>query len=230
MGKILIVETNVDKYEKHDIKTGLWFGEMTHFYEDVTAAGYEVDFVSPKGGAVPLDPNSLKRLKDTDKEFLNNKEFVGRALENTLRPDQVNPEDYDAIYYTGGHGVLWDFPENEELAKIAAEIYKDGGFVTGVCHGVVGLLNIKDESGKFLIDGKKVTGFTNTEEVLSGKSRKVPFSTEDALKDRGGKYEKRRFFSSFAVSDERVITGQNPWSPKAVAELLIKEMGEKNGK
>lgn len=230
MKKILIVETNIDKYENYDIKTGLWLGEMTHFYEEVTKAGYEVAFVSPKGGAVPLDPNSLKRLKDTEKEFLNNKEFVHKALENTLRPDEINSAEYQAIYYTGGHGVLWDFPENQELAHIAEKIYEGGGFVTGVCHGVVGLLNIKDESGKNLIDGKNVTGFTNTEEVLSGKSKKVPFSTEDALKKRGAIYQKKRFFSSYAVSDNRVITGQNPWSPKAVAELLLKEMGDNDGK
>ena len=230
MRKILIVETNVGKYANHDIKTGLWLGELTHFYEEVSKAGYEVDFTSPKGGEVPIDPNSLKHLNNTDKKYLENRAFVEKALKKTLSPDQIKPDEYDAIYYTGGHGVLWDFPENQDLSHIASIIYDRGGFVTGVCHGVVGLLNIKDKRGKYIIDGKRVTGFTNTEEVLSGKRKKVPFSTENALKERGGIYEKRRFFSSFAVSDNRVITGQNPWSPKAVAQLLIKELEDKYGK
>lgn len=224
MKKVLIVETNVPKYENHNIKTGLWLGELTHFYEELTKAGYEVDFVSPKGGEVPLDPLSMKLAKDEDKKWLENSEFKKRAIENTKKPSEINPDDYFAIYYTGGHGVMWDFPDNEEIQKIAEKIYSNGGYVTAVCHGVVGLLNLRDEQGNYMIDGKKVTGFTNTEELLSGKTGKVPFSAEDALKSRNAKYSKKRFFKSYAVKDGHIITGQNPWSPRAVGKMLVESI------
>lgn len=221
MQKILVVLTNVSKYEKNNIPTGLWLGELTHFYDEVSRCGFTVDFVSPHGGYIPIDPYSLKFLNEIDYKWYQNPEFTRNALANTKRPSDINPNDYSAIYYTGGHGVLWDFPNNQEIKHIAETIYQNGGYITAVCHGVVGLLNLKDEQGNYIIQGKKVTGFTNTEERLSQKQNQVPFSTEVALKKRGALYMKKRFFKSFAVRDGRVITGQNPWSPRAVAQLLV---------
>lgn len=180
--------------------------------------------MSPKGGYVPLDPYSMKFMNEVDYELYSDIEFIKKALSQSLKPSDVNPHDYFAIYYTGGHGVLWDFPDDKEIQDIAMKIYNSGGYVTAVCHGVVGLLNLKLDNGEFLIKDKNVTGFTNTEEFLSQKQNKVPFSTEQALKDRGAKYSKKRFFKSYAISDNRVITGQNPWSPREVAKLLISEI------
>lgn len=224
MKKVLIVLTNVKKYEKHNIPTGLWIGELTHFYDEIKKSAIEADFMSPLGGYVPIDPYSMKFINDVDYKWYLDKNFTKRALAETLKPSDLNPDDYFAIYYTGGHGVLWDFPNNKEIQDIAMKIYNNNGYITAVCHGVVGLLNLTKENGEFLIKDKKVTGFTNTEEFISQKQNKVPFSTEDELKKKGAKYIKKRFFKSYAVSDSRIITGQNPWSPREVARLLVEKM------
>lgn len=225
MKKVLIVLTNTSKYAHHAIPTGLWLGELTHFYDEIRQQGLEADFVSPKGGYVPLDPYSMKFMTEVDYKWYGKPSFVARSLSNTLKPSEVNPDDYVAIYYTGGHGVLWDFPDNPDIQELAMAIYKRGGYVTAVCHGVVGLLNLQTERGQYLIEGKEITGFTNTEEFLSQKHNKVPFSTEDELKKRGALYRKKRFFKSYALADGRVITGQNPWSPRQVAQLLVQAIG-----
>lgn len=222
MKKVLIVLTNVAKYEKYDIPTGLWLGELVHFYDEIKKHGIDADFVSPKGGYVPIDPYSMKFADKVDYQWYQNSEFVHQALAETKSPSEINPSDYFAIYYTGGHGVVFDFPDNKDIQNIAMNIYNAGGYVSAVCHGVVGVLNLKITDNEYLIKNKCVTGFTNTEEWLSRKRNKVPFSTEDELKKRGAKYIKKRFFKSYAVIDGRIITGQNPWSPRAVAQLLVK--------
>lgn len=226
--KILVVLTNEDSFGDDPEKTGLWLTEATEFIEEVEKNGFEVDYVSPKGGKVPIDPRSLEEdnMNEYAKEKMDDEEFSDRALTNSLKPSDINPSDYDAIYYTGGHGVVFDFPDNEDLQKISMEIYKDGGYVTSVCHGIAGLLNIKEDSGDYLIKGKQVTGFTQKEEELSGKESKVPFGTEEAIK-RGADFKKEDPFTSFAVKDGQLITGQNPASGKAVAEKLIKALEDK---
>jgi putative intracellular protease/amidase len=157
----------------------------------------------------------------TDWEWYQKKEFMNR-LGATLRPNEVNPDDYVAIYYTGGHGVIWDFPENEALQSISRRIYENGGFVSSVCHGAVGLLNIRLSDGSLLIKGKKVTGFSNEEEKLAELDKFVPFLTETELVSRGATYNKAdQPWASFAVEDTRLITGQNPASGGAVADLLL---------
>jgi putative intracellular protease/amidase len=157
----------------------------------------------------------------TDWEWYQKKEFMNR-LGATLRPNEVNPDDYVAIYYTGGHGVIWDFPENEALQSISRRIYENGGFVSSVCHGAVGLLNIRLSDGSLLIKGKKVTGFSNEEEKLAELDKFVPFLTETELVSRGATYNKAdQPRASFAVEDTRLITGQNPASGGAVADLLL---------
>lgn len=143
-------------------------------------------------------------------------------LGTTLKASEVKPDEYVAIYYTGGHGVIWDFPENEELQAISRKIYEKGGFVSSVCHGAVGLLNIKLSNGSVLVKGKKVTGFSNEEEKLAELDKFVPFLTESELVARGAMYKKAdKPWTPFAIEDTRLITGQNPASGGAVADLLI---------
>ena len=120
----------------------------------------------------------------------------------------------------------WDFYDNKELNQIAESIYKNGGFVTSVCHGVAGLLNLKDGKGQYLIANRKITGFTQCEEILSGKHKFVPFETEREAKKRGANFQKKRPFTSYAVQDDRLITGQNPQSGRAVADLLTRALKE----
>lgn len=219
--KILVVLTSVEKYPNLKRATGLWLGEAVHFVKKVEEAGYEVDYVSPKGGYTPIDPHSLEMADPIDWEWYQKKEFMNR-LGATLKPSEVNPDDYVAIYYAGGHGVIWDFPDNEILQSISQKIYEQGGFVSSVCHGAIGLLNIKLSNGSLLIKDKEVTGFSNEEEKLAGLDQFVPFLTETELIARGAIYKKAdEPWAAFAVEDQRLITGQNPASGVAVADLLI---------
>lgn len=219
--KILVVLTSFEKYPNLNRATGLWLGEAVHFVKKVEEAGYEVDYVSPQGGYTPIDPHSLEMADSTDWEWYHLKEFMNR-LGATRKPSEVNPDDYVAIYYTGGHGVIWDFPDNETLQSLSRKIYESGGFVTSVCHGAAGLLNIKLSDGSLLIKGKEVTGFSNQEEKLALLDKVVPYLTQTELLARGAIYKKAdEPWATFAVEDHRLITGQNPASGGAVADLLI---------
>jgi putative intracellular protease/amidase len=219
--KILVVLTGVEKYPNLNRATGVWLGEAVHFVKKVEEAGYKVDFVSPEGGYTPLDPHSLSIAEPIDWEWYHRKSFMNR-LGTTLKPSEVKAGDYAAIYFVGGHGVLWDFPNNPELQALSRKIYEQGGIVSSVCHGAVGLLNITLSDGTPLIKGKKVTGFSNEEEKLAELDKYVPFLTEDELVKRGAVYKKAdKPWAPFAVADGRVITGQNPASGGAVADLLL---------
>ncbi len=225
--KILVVLTSVEKYPDLDRPTGLWLGEAVHFVHKVQAAGFKVDYVSPQGGYTPIDPHSLAAdmASPIDWQWYHDKAFMNR-LGATLKPDQVNPDDYIAIYYAGGHGVIWDFPDNTQLQALSRRIYEQGGVVSSVCHGAVGLLNIKLSDGELLIKGKKVTGFSNEEEELAGLTKHVPYLTETELVKRGAIYQKAYApWAPFAIGDGRLITGQNPASGGPVAELVLKAIG-----
>lgn len=144
----------------------------------------------------------------------------------TLKPSEVNPDDYVAIYFVGGHGVMWDFPDNQAFQALSRRIYEAGGYVAAVCHGVVGLLNIPLSDGTLLIKDKQVTGFSNEEERQAELDQYVPFMTEDEIVRRGARYVKAAEpWAAFAVADQRVVTGQNPASGGAVADLLIQALG-----
>jgi putative intracellular protease/amidase len=223
--KILIVITS------HNIlnngkETGYWLGEVTHFYHILAEAGFKFDFASPKGSQPPLDQKSYDLQDKDNRKFWEDEQLQGQ-LNNTIPIEAVNPEDYVAIYYAGGHGAMWDFPGNERLAQVAAQIYENGGFVSAVCHGSAGLLNIKLADGRSLLDGKTVTGFANLEEQLIRLTSAVPFLLEDELKKQGGIYKRGilPFIPHVQVSD-RLITGQNPQSAKAVAKALVKSLSD----
>lgn len=219
--KILVVLTSIEKYPNLNRATGLWLGEAVHFVKKVEDAGYIVDYISPKGGYTPIDPHSLAMAESIDWEWYQKKEFMNR-LGTTLTPTEINPDDYIAIYYAGGHGVMWDFPDNQELQVISRKIYENGGFVSSVCHGAVGLLNIKLSDGTLLIKDKQITGFSNEEEKLAQLDQFVPFLTETEIIKRGGIFKKAdQPWLAFAIEDMRVITGQNPASGGEVAHLLI---------
>ncbi|AKP67454.1 type 1 glutamine amidotransferase domain-containing protein [Companilactobacillus ginsenosidimutans] len=222
MKKALVVLTNVTRYKGTTDPTGLWLGEATEFVEEVEDAGIDVDYVSPNGGFVPLDPRGMKYVDESIMKMYESNDFQQRALIHSMKPSEVDPDDYFVIYYTGGHGVMWDFPMNPELQKIALAIYHNDGYISSVCHGIAGLLNIKDDDGEYVIKGKKITGFTTSEEMLAGKRKVVPFLNEDMARQRGAIFEKKRAYKEFAVQDGHLITGQNPFSPRAVAKLLLK--------
>jgi len=222
MKKILVVVTNISKYPNLERATGLWLGEAVHFAAEMEKEGYQIDYVSPKGGHTPLDPHSLQaeQMTELDWQYYSNDDFLNK-LSTTLSADAINPNDYDAIYYAGGHGVMWDFPEDENLQSIASKIHENGGIVSAVCHGAVALLNIKNAEDNYLIADTKVTGFANTEEIAVGLDKVVPFLTEAELVRRGANYVKGEDWAVFAVADNRIVTGQNPASGGAVAKEVI---------
>lgn len=222
--KILVVLTNTAKYPTLRRATGLWLGEAVHFVDEVQKAGYAVDYVSPMGGYVPIDPHSLQMAPELDWQWYDDKTFMNR-LGNTLTPGQVKADNYCAIYYAGGHGVVWDLPENAPLQELARRIYEAGGVVAAVCHGVVGLLNIKLSDNSLLVRGRQVTGFSNTEEKLAELDKVVPYLTENELVARGGKYSKHEDpWAAYVVSDDRLITGQNPASSQRVAQQVLERL------
>lgn len=221
--RILFVVTSHDKKGNTGEDTGYYLGEVSHPWEVLHQAGYEIDFVSPKGGTPPVDGFDLK--DPVNKEFWENKEYKNK-IDHSLTPSQVNPKEYSTIFYAGGHGAMWDFADNTELADIASTIYENGGIVAGVCHGPAGLVNIKLKNGKYLVDGKKINAFTNEEESEVKLTDVVPFLLENKLKERGAKFEKSGLWQNHVVADQRVITGQNPQSAKSVGEAILKELNK----
>ncbi|MGH8448286.1 type 1 glutamine amidotransferase domain-containing protein [Pseudomonas sp.] len=221
--QILVIMTNHASYPSRSDTTGLWLTELTHFTDVVEAAGYSTVFASPKGGAVPLDERSLGWLymDKAAREHLQSPAFRAR-LNNTLAIADIDPSQYSVIYFTGGHGVMWDFPNNPDLRRVAETIYNQGGIVSAVCHGVAGLLDLKDAQGQLIIQGRNITGFSDREELLSGMKSQVPFFLEDRLVSQGAHYQKAWLpFTSFAITDGKLVTGQNPQSPKAVADAVM---------
>ena len=222
--KILVVLTNTAKYPELNRATGLWLGEAVHFVDVVQKAGYSVDYVSPEGGYVPIDPHSLQLAPELDWQWYDDKSFMNR-LGASLPPGMVKAEDYSVIYYTGGHGVMYDFPDNQPLQELARRIYENKGIIAAVCHGVVGLLNIKLSDNTLLLKDRKVTGFSNTEEKLAELDKVVPYLTENEMGARGGIYSKHDDpWAPFVVADERLITGQNPNSTHLLAKKVLEQL------
>lgn len=216
--KVLMVLSSHEQLGDTDKKTGFYLSEATHAYEVFEKEGYQVDMVSTKGGKAPVDGFDLE--DEVNRKYWEDQVFQEK-INNTMKPSEVNAGQYDIIYYAGGHGTMWDFPENEELAKIAATIYEKNGIVGAVCHGPSGLVNIKLSSGKYLIEGKKVSGFTNQEEDAVKLTEVVPFSLEDQLLERGAIVVKGANWKEMVSVDERLVTGQNPASAHLVATSIV---------
>ncbi|WP_139958844.1 type 1 glutamine amidotransferase domain-containing protein [Flavicella sediminum] len=219
--KILFVVTSHDKKGDTGKKTGYYLGEVSHPWDVLHTAGYEIDFVSPKGGKAPVD--AFDMTDSINKKFWDNDSYRYK-VENTKKPNEVNPDDYVAIHYAGGHGAMWDLADNLEIAEIARKIYENNGVVSAVCHGPSGLLNIKLSNGLYLVDGKKVNGFTNEEEIKVQLENVVPYLLEDELKERGAIFEKSAAFTKHVVTDQRLVTGQNPQSAHSVGQATLAEL------
>lgn len=224
MKKIMIVNTSVDYYEGTRKPTGLWLGELVHFYDYFNTEDYQIDLFNINGGETPIDPVSLNplMLDKVTKAYYNDHTFMEK-LKNSPSISEVNPEVYDVIYFTGGHGVMFDFPHNTYIQDGVNEVYRHGGVVAAVCHGIAALLNVKDENGRYFIDRKQITGFSNAEEILANRKRLVPFMLESELKIRDAKYNKAKVpFRPYVQVDNRLVTGQNPQSPKQVAQAVAR--------
>lgn len=220
--RVLTVVTNVGHYDDPGHPTGLWLSELTHAWEVFDDHGFEQTLVSPAGGHAPLEPRSLKfpSYDRTAKDWRADPAKMA-LLESTLSPDQVDSADYDAIYFTGGHAVMYDFPDSEGLQRITREIFERGAIVSSVCHGYCGLLDTRLSDGSYLIAGRRLTGFAWQEEVLARVDKLVPYNAEQRAKERGALYEKAKLpFVSYAVVDGNLVTGQNPGSAKETARKV----------
>jgi len=221
--RTLIVLTSHDELGNTGKRTGAYLSEITHVYWPLFHAGIEVDFVSPRGGQVPLD--GVDRKDAFNERFLDNADLMAR-LANTLRPADVDPARYGAIYYAGGHGTMWDLPNDAALARIAAAIYEAGGYVSAVCHGPSGLVNVKLSNGAYLVAGKQVAAFTNDEEKAVNLTDVVPFLLASTLTERGATHIPAANFAANVIESERLITGQNPASAKGVGEAIVRVLSK----
>ncbi len=223
MKKVLFVVTSHDKKGNTGQPTGYYLAEVSHPWNVLHNAGYEIDFVSPQGGKSPVDGFNLE---DTiNKKFWEDTKYRAK-IENTMKPQDIKVEEYSAIFYAGGHGAMWDFADNVELATIASKIYENGGVISAVCHGPSGLVNIRLSNGKYLVDSKKINAFTNEEEVAVGLDKVVPFLLETKLIERGARFEKSGLWQKHVSVDQRVVTGQNPQSALGVGEATLLELNK----
>ncbi len=225
--KALIVCTNHDTFPTKTNKTGLWLSELTHFCEVLDRHKILYDLVSPLGGTIPIDERSLDLSDHLNEKHYEDEAFRQR-LENSLKPTDLDPKHYRLIYFTGGHGTMWDFPENTALQELTKAIYENRGTVAAVAHGVCALLDVRLSDGNRLIDDKYLTAFSNMEETLSSMVSEVPFSLEDRLRENGAHFTKSMIpFTQYIEMDERLVTGQNPASAKKIAKKLVEELIEK---
>ncbi len=221
--KVLMVLTSHNKLGDTGEKTGFWLEEFAAPYYVLKDAGAEVILASPKGGQPPIDPKSDQPdFQTDDTRRFENDGNAKQQLANTITLETVIAEDYDAVFYPGGHGPLWDLTDNTDSLHLIESLYAAGKPVATVCHAPAVLVNAKAPDGDYLIKNKNLTAFSNSEEDGVGLSQVVPFLLEDALKKRGAVYHKGEDWSSFVQVDGHLITGQNPASSAETAQALLK--------
>ena len=227
--KILFVLTSHSQLGNTDQKTGFWIEEFASPYYVLSDAGATITIASPAGGQPPVDPKSeAKEAQSPSTErFFKDMEAIDKVA-YSLKLSDVNFNDYDAVFYPGGHGPLWDLATDKTSIKLIEDFYNSQKPIAFVCHAPAALVNAKAENGEPLVKGKKVTGFSDTEEDAVGLTKIVPFLLETELKKLGGHYSKGPDWASFTQQDGLLITGQNPASSEEVAKLLLKTLkGEK---
>jgi putative intracellular protease/amidase len=221
MKKVLMVLTSHSELGDTGRKTGFWLEELAAPYYVFKDAGLDIVLASPLGGQPPLDPKSNEPSFQTDETRRFEADAAATAqLAATVRLDSVSQADFDTVFYPGGHGPLWDLAEDKHSIALIESFLAADKPVALVCHAPGVLRHVKTPAGRPLVEGKKVTGFTNTEEEAVGLTNVVPFLVEDELKAKGGVYSKGEDWGSYVVSDGLLITGQNPASSKAAAQLL----------
>ncbi|MDH2067218.1 type 1 glutamine amidotransferase domain-containing protein [Pantoea sp. GD03673] len=223
--KILMVLTSHDELGTTGKKTGFWLEELAAPYYAFLDAGAEITLASPKGGQPPLDPKSDEPDSQTDETRRFHADSAAQAaLASTIRLDTVNQDSFDAVFYPGGHGPLWDLANDKHSISLIEQTLQAGKPVALVCHAPGVLRDVKNADGTPLVKGKKVTGFTNSEEEGVGLTDVVPFLVEDVLKQNGGLYSRGDDWKSYTVQDGLLITGQNPGSSAETAKVLLSSL------
>ena len=221
--KILFVVTSNGKKGDTGESTGYYLSEVAHPWNVLHRAGYDIDFISPKGGKPPVEAVELD--DPLNAAFWNDEAGRGR-VEQSRRPDEIDPGDYAALFFAGGHGTMWDFPGNPDLAKIILAFHREGKIIAAVCHGPSALADVKLEDGRYLVEGKKINAFTDAEERAVGMDKIVPFLLESRLIERGARFEKSGLWQPHVAVDGRLITGQNPQSATGVGEAMLRLLRE----
>jgi putative intracellular protease/amidase len=223
--KILFVLTSHDQLGNTAKKTGFWIEEFATPYYFFTGKNSEVTVATPNGGRAPIDPKSNEPGFQTDatKRYFNDA-VAQKLLSNTVKLSSVSPKNFDAVFYPGGHGPMWDLANDTTSIALIQSFYKSNKPIAFVCHGSAALVNVKLDNGEYLIAGKKLTSFCNTEEEAVQLTEIVPFSLEDKLKSRGAIYKKGADWSSYVLEDGLLLTGQNPQSSNEVAQKLFDKL------
>lgn len=227
---ILLVLTNHAELGDTGKLTGFYLSEAAHPYEVFIANGHPVTLASPEGGFAPIDPKSLDLKDKSNATFwkkYGNASDAKPGIDTTIALKDVDPKKFGAIFFAGGHGAVWDFPNSEALKKVTAEIYENQGAVGAVCHGPAALVNVKLSDGTHLLANKKTAVFTNSEEKAVNLTEVVPFLLQTAFEKAGAKVETAADFTENAIRDGRLVTGQNPASAKKSAELLVEVLAGK---
>jgi len=221
--KVLFVLTSHDKLGDTGNKTGFWIEEFANPYYKLRDKNVDITVATPKGGKAPIDPNSdTEDTQTEDTKRFKKDEAAQKLINSTEVLSNMNPEDYDAVFYPGGHGPLWDLAEDKDSIKLIETFNAAKKPIGFVCHAPAALKNVKAENGESIVKGKKVTGFTNTEEEAVQLTEVVPFLVEDMLKENGGIYSKANDWEEYALVDGNLVTGQNPASSGLVVEKLFK--------
>jgi putative intracellular protease/amidase len=225
--RVLMVLTSHSELGNTGEKTGFWVEEFAAPYYALTDAGVQVSLASPAGGHPPIDPKSeLEDFQTEATKRYNGDNAVQALMANTSVLAEINASDYDAVFYPGGHGPLWDLTENSDSIALIENFLAANKPVAAVCHATAAFLNVKDATGQYVVKGKGVTGFSNTEENAVQLTEVVPFLLEDELIKRGGDYQKVADWNAFAIQDGLLISGQNPQSSELVAQKLLASLAE----
>jgi putative intracellular protease/amidase len=221
--RVAIVLTNHGQLGSTGRPTGFYLSEASHAYKIFHEAGYHIDFVSPKGGVAPMD--GLEQNDQINAAFLADESLVARTR-STLPITSLDPSSFDAVFFAGGHGTMWDLPNDPQVQQFTRIIYEQGGIVAAVCHGPVGLVNVRLSNGEFLVSGKDVSAFTNEEESAVKLEKVVPFALESMLRERGARFVEAPNFEPMVAISERLVTGQNPASSIGVAEAVVRLLNQ----
>ncbi|MBH3460358.1 type 1 glutamine amidotransferase domain-containing protein [Pseudomonas putida] len=230
MKKILMVLTSHDQLGDTGKKTGFWLEEFAAPYYVFSDAGAQITLASPKGGQPPLDPKSDEPDAQTNATRRFQQDTKAQtALADTIPLGEIDPYDFDAVFYPGGHGPLWDLAEDKDSITLLESLYASNKPIGAVCHAPGVFKHVKAADGQPVVKGKRVTGFTNSEEEAVRLTDVVPFLVEDMLKVNGGEYSKAADWASYVVEDGNLITGQNPASSEAAAHALLKRLAHEPG-
>lgn len=224
--KLAIIATSQAQMGHNGQPTGVWLEEVTTPYYSFRDAGVEVDLYSIAGGDIPIDPKSMRAAGENDpsvERYLSDAEGM-QCFRKTHPVTEVDIQAYDAVFFPGGHGTMWDYPDNDAVAELVGAAIRDGKVVGAVCHGPAALISAKSAGGAALVAGKRLTGFTNTEESAAGLTDSVPFLLEDRLRALGADFSSGPDFRPFALRDGLLVTGQNPASAEVTAALVLEAL------